>query len=131
MVYATVMDTTTCIPPQLTCLDATTGSVTSIVHHDGDMTAEMLIDSAVAAIHSNEPPLVNLPRHKWILLLKITNNTVVSNKGKSTKKIVIGTCIGIGCIVTLLLLLLFIVGLVYRIYKRYVPYIDIVSVLLE
>jgi len=84
------------------------------------MTAQMLIDLAVATIHSHQPPFVNLPKHGWILFLEITNNTVVSNKGKSREPIVIGTCVGIGCVVALLLLLLFTVGLVYGIHKRYV-----------
>jgi len=87
-----------------------------MVHHDGDMTAQMLIDSVIATVHSNEPPLVNLPQHGWILFLEITNNTVVSTKGESSNSIIVGTCAGIGFI---LLLLLIIVGLVYAMHKRY------------
>ena len=89
-----------------------------MVHHYGDMTAQMLIDSAVATIHSNET--LHLPQHGWILFLEIPNNTVVivSTNGQSKNSILTGICVGVVCIVALLLLLVFTVGLVYRIYKR-------------
>jgi len=116
--------------PQLTCADATTGSIKSMVHHYGDMTAQMLIDSAVATIHSNGT--VHLPQHGWILFLEITNNTVVavSTKGKSKNPMLTGICVGIICIVALLLLLVFTVGLVYRIYKRYIISFNLYSLIL-
>jgi len=91
-----------------------------MVHHYGDMSAQMLIDSAVATIHSNETH--HLPQHGWILFLEITNNTVVavSTNGKSKNPIQTGIFVGVICMVALLLLLVFTIGLVYRIYKRYI-----------
>ena len=112
--------------PQLTCLDTTTGLVTSIVHHDGDMTAQMLINEAVADIYSNDPPLINLPRHGWIVFLNITtnlnnaasnvNNTmyVVSTNRKSSNPEVIIISVTIACVVMVLLILL-LVGVIYAV----------------
>ena len=112
--------------PQLTCLDTTTGLVTSIVHHDGDMTAQMLINEVVADIYSNDPPLINLPRHGWIVFLNITtnlnnatsnvNNTmyVVSTNRKSSNPEVIIISVTITCVVMVLLILL-LVGVIYAV----------------
>ena len=105
--------------PQLTCLDTITGSVTSTIHHDGDMTAQMLINAAVADIHSRDPPLVNLPKLGWIVFLNATNNTytatsgslyVASVNGKSNKPTIIISVV-VSCVVVLLLIL-FLVGVI-------------------
>lgn len=111
--------------PQLKCLDNNTGSVISTVRHDGDMTAKMLIDLVVAAIHNNDPPFVSLSQHGWILYLIAANMTVnnsstdlVSTNGNTGRPIVLVVCIGISCMVALLLIFI-IAGLVYGIYKRY------------
>ena len=106
--------------PQLTCLDTITGSVTSTIHHDGDMTAQMLINVAVADIHSRDPPLVNLPKHGWIVFLNATNSTytatggslyVASINGKSNKAAIIIISVVVACVVVLLLIL-FLVGVI-------------------
>jgi len=108
--------------PQLTCLDTTTGSVSSIVYHDGDMTAQMLINAAAADIYSNDPPLVNLPQHGWILFLDTTNNTYAATSSineKSNKPTIIIISVVAACLVVLLLIL-FLVGVIYvaEIHKR-------------
>jgi len=48
------------------------------------MTAKMLIDLAIAAIHNNDPPLVSLPQHGWILCLNITGNVYTATSSENT-----------------------------------------------
>ncbi|XP_065898890.1 immunoglobulin superfamily member 10-like isoform X3 [Dysidea avara] len=55
--------------PQLTCLNSDTGSITTIVHHDGQLSAKTLIDLAKTNISNQDPPIVHLPHHGWILFL--------------------------------------------------------------
>ena len=57
--------------PQLTCLTNNTGIVNSVVHHEGETSAQTLIDLAIADVQARHPPVVHLPQG-WILHLNLT-----------------------------------------------------------
>jgi len=60
--------------PQLTCLDHNTGIIVSVVHHEGEISAQMLIDLAIADIKARKSQVVHLS-HGWILHLNLTSPT--------------------------------------------------------
>ena len=52
--------------PQLTCGNNNTGIIDSVVYYEGEMSAQMLIDLAIADIHTRQSPVVYLSEG-WIL----------------------------------------------------------------
>ena len=54
--------------PQLTCGNNNTGIIDSVVYYEGEMSAQMLIDMAIAEMHTRQlqPPVIYLS-HGWIL----------------------------------------------------------------
>lgn len=52
--------------PQLTCVNNNTGIIDSVVYYEGEISAQMLIDMAIADIHTRQSPVVYLS-HGWIL----------------------------------------------------------------
>ena len=57
--------------PQLTCLHSHVGIVNSTVHHEGENSAQSLIDLAIADVQARQPPVVHLSQG-WILHLNLT-----------------------------------------------------------
>ena len=54
--------------PQLECMNDTTGSLTSRVHHEGNYVAKTLIDLAIVNMQKRDPPSAHLPSG-WIVCL--------------------------------------------------------------
>ena len=54
--------------PQLTCLDDNMAIISSIVHNEGENSAQMLIDLAVTDIQARNPPAIYLS-NGWMLRL--------------------------------------------------------------
>ena len=57
--------------PQLICLTKNTGIINSTVHHEGENSAQSLIDLAIADVQARQPPVVHLSQG-WILHLNLT-----------------------------------------------------------
>jgi len=106
--------------PQLTCLNSTTGSITSIVRHEGDKSAQQLIELVEAKISNN---IANLSHHGWILFLRLSNGTVnntkapISDTSDAPVFVIIGTTIGAICVLIALTLCIAVVA--YGMHKRY------------
>ena len=106
--------------PQLTCLNSTTGYITSIVRHEGDKSAQQLIELAEANITNN---VVHLSHHGWILFLRLSNGNQsmkvpISDTNDVPVSVIIGTTAGAMCV--LIVLTLCIVAVAYGINKRYI-----------
>ena len=54
--------------PQLECMNETTGSLTSRVHHEGNNAAKTLIDLATVNMQKQDPPSAHLPSG-WMVCL--------------------------------------------------------------
>lgn len=107
--------------PQLTCLDSHTGIIESIVHHEGETSAQMLIDLAIADLQARKPPIVHLS-HGWILRLNLTSpEQMHSSFSNESQPIAIraGIGAGIGAAIAAIILLLCIVGIVIGIHQRF------------
>ena len=100
--------------PQLTCLDRNMGIVSSVVHHEGENSAQMLIDLAIADVQARNPPVVHLS-HGWLLRLNQTLPEQIQSS--SSQPLVIGVSVGVA--VTAVILLLIVVGTVFGIHKRF------------
>jgi len=106
--------------PHLTCLNSTTGYITSIVRHEGDKSAQQLIELVEANITNN---VVHLSHHGWVLFLRLPNNNEstkapISDTNDVPVSVIIGATTGAVC--ALIVLTLCIVALAYGIYKRYI-----------
>lgn len=102
--------------PQLTCLDSKMGIISSVVHHENENSAQMLIDLAIVDVQARNPPVVHLS-HGWILRLNQTTPEHMQSSS-SQQPIVIGVSVGVAAAVMVLLLI--VVGTVFGIYKRFV-----------
>ena len=104
--------------PQLTCINTNMGIVSSIVHHEGENSAQMLIDLAIADVQARNPPVVHLS-HGWMLRLNQSSPEQLHSSHSSNKSqpLIIG--VGVGVAVAAVILLLIVVGTGFGIYKRF------------
>ena len=114
--------------PQLTCLNHTTGYITSIVRHEGVKSAQQLINLAVANITNNT---ANFSQHGWILFLELPNDTkntplpnntpTPSHSSEITDvsiSIIIGVTVGAVCVLIVSILCIA-AAVVYGMHRRY------------
>ena len=107
--------------PQLTCLYSNMGIISSVVHHEDENSAQMLINLAIADVQARNPPVVHLS-HGWILRLNQTTPEHIQSS--SSQPIVIGVSVGVA--VAAIVLLLIVVGTVFGIYKRFASNVDLI-----
>ena len=100
--------------PLLTCLDRNMGIVSSVVHREGENSAQILIDLAIADVQARNPPVVHLS-HGWLLRLNQTSPEQIQSS--SSQRLVTGVSVGVA--VTAVILLLIVVGTVFGLYKRF------------
>ena len=100
--------------PQLTCLHSHVGIVNSTVHHEGENSAQSLIDLAIADVQARQPPVVHLSQG-WILRLNLTSPEKSSSS--ESQSVVIGVSLGVAVAVAVVVLLS-IAGIYFGIYKR-------------
>ena len=108
--------------PQLTCLDHHVGVIDSVVHHEGETSAQMLISLAIADVQNRKPPFVQLS-HGWILRLNLTSpeqtqSTQSSDNDHELSPTVVKVAIGIAIAVVILLLV--VAGVICGMHKRFV-----------
>ena len=109
--------------PQLTCLDHNTGIIVSVVHHEGEISAQMLIDLAIADIKARKSQVVHLS-HGWILHLNLTSPAtkqpqLSSNSSNKSQSVTIGVSLG-ATIAAVIVLLISLLGVAFVTYKKYV-----------
>lgn len=101
----------------LTCISKHTGIVTSMVHSNGLMSPQELIDLARADILTKNPPAVHLS-NGWILCLNLSSEPETEfNNGANALPMLITVGVASLCII-LILLLCTITGIIYIKYKR-------------
>ena len=115
--------------PQLTCVDDNTAIISSIVHNEGENSAQMLINLARANIQARNPPVVFLS-NGWMLQLNqssLKNNyTMPTSSNNNSQLIVIGVSVGVA--VVALKLLLIAIGTIFGIKRRFAsPIIDVIK----
>ena len=107
--------------PNLTCINEETGIITSTVHRDGLLSAQELIDLAMADIQSRNPPVVHLS-HGWIVCLNMHMNETEVDRSSSSSSISLGLSmlivVSIASLCTILALLLCITSAVVYIKHR-------------
>ena len=104
--------------PQLTCLDDNMAIISSIVHNEGENSAQMLINLARADIQARNPPVVYLS-NGWILQLNKSspkNSVIQAPPHNNSQQIVIGVSVGVAVVAVILLL---IIGTIFGIKKRF------------
>lgn len=103
--------------PKLTCLDSDTGIFESIIRHEGENSAQRLIDLAIANIQTRMPPVVYLS-HGWIVSLNLTTpEEKQSSYSKKSQLIITGA--SLGAIIAVMIVFLITMVLVFGIYKRF------------
>lgn len=107
--------------PQLTCLDSNTGIIVSVVHHEGEISAQMLIDLAIADIKARKPPVVHLS-HGWDLHLNLTSPAAEQPSSNKSQPVIIG--VSLGAVIAAVIVLLILVGVAFVIHKRLVYVIN-------
>ena len=98
----------------MTCLTSHVGIVNSTVHHEGENSAQHLIDLAVADVQARHPPVVHLSQG-WILRLNLPSSEKSSTS--KSQSAIIGVSIGVAIIV-IVIILLSLAGISFGIYKR-------------
>ena len=125
--------------PQLTCLDDNMATISSIVHNEGENSAQMLINLAIVDMQARNPPAIYLsngwmlrlnqssPENKNILHSSSINsseqtsssiNLQQTSSSNNSQQAVIGVSIGVAVIIVILLLIA--IGTVFGIKKRFV-----------
>ena len=100
--------------PLLICLTNNTGIINSTVHHEGENSAQSLIDLAIADVQARQPPVVYLSQG-WILHLNLTSPEKSSSS--KSQSVVIGVSLGVAITVAVIVLLI-VAGIYFGIYKR-------------
>ena len=119
----------------MTCINEQTGFVTSKIHSGDLLSAQELIDAAIADIQTRNPPVIYLP-HGWILLLNISSEPTKSeadfeSEDNSSLGVTMLITISVTSLCVILTLLLCITtGMIYIKYKRYlVTYIHVYTLI--
>ena len=103
--------------PHLTCLDSHVGVINSVVHHEGENSAQKLINLAMANVQNRKPPIVHLS-HGWILRLNLTAPEQLQSSDNellpTSVKVIIGTAIAV------VILLIIVAGIICGMNKRFV-----------
>ena len=102
--------------PQLTCIDNHVGLIDSVVHHEDENSAQMLINLAKADVQNRKPPVVHLS-HGWILHLNLSSPEEIQSSDTKSQPLVFGLSIGIA--IAVMILLLCVAGIIFRIHKRF------------
>ena len=116
--------------PQLTCVDDNTAIISSIVHNEGENSAQMLIGLARANIQTRNPPVVYLS-NGWMLQLNKSspeNSILQAPPNNNSEQIVIGVSVGVA--VVAIILLFIVIGTVFGIKKRFASPIMQLSILI-
>ena len=105
---------------QLTCLDDNVAIISSIVHNEGENSAQMLIDLAIADIQARNPSVVHLS-NGWMLWLNQSspesNNIMQSYSNNKSQQTVVGVSVGAAAVAVILMLIT--IGTIFGIKKRF------------
>ena len=105
--------------PQLTCLDDHVGVIDSVVHHEGECSAQMLINRAIADVQNRKPPIVHLS-HGWILRLNLTSPEQIQSSDNNHELLPTVVKFAIGIAIAVVILLLIVAGVICGMHKRFV-----------
>ena len=115
--------------PQLTCVDDNTAIISSIVHNEGENSAQMLINLAIEDIQARNPQVVFLS-NGWMLQLNQSspenNYTMPMSSNNNSQLIIIGVSVGVAVVAVKLLLIA--IGIIFGIKERFAsPIIDVIK----
>ena len=105
--------------PQLTCLDSHMGVINSVVHHEGENSAQMLINLAIVNVQNRKPSVVHLS-HGWILRLNLTSPEHVQLQSSNNELLPTSVKVIIGTAIAVVILLIIVVGIICGMNKRFV-----------
>ena len=89
------------------------GLINSVVHHEDENSAQMLINLAKADVQNRKPPVVHLS-HGWILHLNLSSPEEIQSSDTESQPLVFGLSIGIA--IAVMILLLCVAGIIFRIH---------------
>ena len=95
------------------------GVINSVVHHEGENSAQVLINLARANVQNRKPPIVHLS-HGWILRLNLTSPEHVQLQSSNNELLPTSVKVIIGTAIAVVILLIIVVGIICGMNKRFV-----------